>query len=127
MRRRVLLAFAVAPVASIALLWFLMAVSRTPLSVGFVLNALVYAYIFAGVLGVPAYFLTSSRNLRAPYGHALIGALIGSVPAGLLYYFTTQLSFIVAIVLASAAGGLVFGLIAGRNLTIVGGDRERRV
>ena len=125
MHRRVLLAFVFAPVAATALLWCLMWASREPLSVAFLVSALVYAYIVAGVLVVPADVLASSRNLPAPYGNALIGALAGLVPAGLLYYVTTRLFFVLAIVVASAFGGLVFGLIAGRNLTIVGADRER--
>jgi hypothetical protein len=125
MHPRVFLAFVVAPVAAAALLWSLMWASRAPLSVAFLASALVYAYIVAGVLIVPAEVLTSSRNLRAPYGNALIGAVAGLVPATLLYFVTTQLVFTLAIVVASAFGGLVFGLIAGRNLTTVGGDRER--
>ena len=124
MRPRVFLAFVVAPVAATALLWSLMWAAREPLSVAFLVSALVYAYIVAGVLVVPADVLTSSWNLPAPYGNALIGALAGLVPAGLLYFVTTRLVFMLAIVVASAFGGLVFRLIARRDLTIVVGDRE---
>jgi hypothetical protein len=92
--------------------------AHEPLNAAFCFSALVYAYLVAGVLVVPAYVLTSSQNLHAPYGNALLGALVGLVPAGLLYIVTTQVFFVVAIVVASAFGGLVFGLIAGRNLTI---------
>jgi hypothetical protein len=123
MHRRAFWSFVVAPAAAVAVLWSFMLASREPLSVAFLLSALVYAYIVTGILGVPVYVLTSSRNLHAPYGNALIGALVGLVPAGLLYFVTTQLFFIFAIVLASAVGGLVFGLIAGRNLRIAGGRR----
>jgi hypothetical protein len=122
---RVFLAFVVAPLAAAALLWSLMRASREPLSVAFFVSALVYAYIVAGVLVVPADTLISSRSLRAPYGNALIGALAGLVPAGLLYVVTAQIFLMLAIVMASAFGGLVFGLIAGRNL-IVRRVRERR-
>jgi len=101
-----------------------MLASREPLSVAFLFSALIYAYIVTGALGVPVFVLSSSRNLRAPYGNALIGALGGLVPAGLLYFVTTRLLFILAIVVASAFGGLLFGLIAARHLTIVGGDCE---
>jgi FtsH-binding integral membrane protein len=126
MRNRVLFAFALAPLAATAVLWAWLAVSGQVPNPAFTFSVLWYAYITAGIFGVPAYFLTSSRNLHAPYGHALIGALIGVVPAGLLSRFTTHSSFIIGIVVASAAAGLVFGLIARRNLTIVGGDREAR-
>ena len=125
MRHRFFLAFVVAPAAATALLGALMWASREPLSVAFLVSALVYAYIVAGVLVVPAGVLNSSRNLRPPYGNALIGALAGLVPAGLLYFVTTRLSLMLAIVVASAFGGLVFRLIAGRRSTIVGTVRER--
>ena len=125
MRRRVFLAFAVAPVAAVALLWSLMLASREPLTLAFLFIALVYAYIVTGLLGVPVYTLISPRDLHAPYGNALIGALVGLVPAAVLYLVTTRLYFIIEIVMASAFGGLVFGLIAGRDLTIVGRKRER--
>jgi hypothetical protein len=111
--------------AATALLWSLMWASREPLSVAFLVGALAYAYIVAGILVVPADVLTSSWNLDAPYGNALIGALAGLVPAGLLYLVTTQLFFVLAIVASSAFGGLVFGLIAGRHITTIRGGRER--
>ena len=115
-RSRFVSAFAVAPAAATALLWSLMSGAHEPLNAAFCFSALVYAYLVAGVLVVPAYILTSSQNLRAPYGNALVGALAGLVPAGLLYVVTTQVFFVVSIVVASAFGGLVFGLIAGRHL-----------
>jgi hypothetical protein len=126
MRRRGFLAFVIAPAAATALLWSVMSVSREPLSIAFLVSALVYAYIIGWVLVGPADALLSSLNLRAPYGNALIGALAGLVPAAVFYLVTTQLFLTVAIVVASAFGGLVFGFIAGRNLTFVGGGRESR-
>jgi hypothetical protein len=94
-----------------------MAASGEAPNVGFIVNALAYAYLVGVLLGVPAYLLTSGTNLRPPYGRTLVGALIGLLPAGLLSQITTHVWFLVEIVAASSIGGLVFGLIAGRNLT----------
>jgi hypothetical protein len=123
MHPRAVFALAVAPLAATALLWSLMSAAREPLSVAFLFSGLAYAYIVAGVLVVPASFLISARNLHAAYGNAVIGGAVGLVPGALLYFATTELSFVLAIVVASAFGGLVFGLIAGRDLTVVAGDR----
>lgn len=90
-----------------------MLASSQPPSLAFLFSALVYAYLVAAVLIVPLDVLTSA-NFHAPYSNGLIGAVVGLVPAGLLYLVTTQLSFMLSIVAASAFGGLVFGLIAGR-------------
>jgi len=126
MRRRGLLAFVIAPAAATTLLWFVMSAAREPLRIAFLVSALVYAYIIGWVLVGPADALMSSLDLRAPYGNALIGALAGLVPAAVFYLVTTQLFLTAAIVVASAFGGFLFGLIAGRNLTIVGAGRESR-
>ena len=126
MSHRLVLAFVLAPAAATALLWFLMWAAREPLSVAFLVSALVYAYTVGGVLVGPADAVISSLNLRAPHGNTLIGALAGLVPAAVFYLVTTQLVLTVSIVAASAFGGFLFGLIAGRNLTIVGAGRESR-
>ena len=123
---RVLLAFAVAPLTAAAVLWALISISVGVPNVGFMISVLLVAYGAVVVLGVPAFLMTASMNLHAPYGHSLVGALIGLVPAGFFALLAARWQFTLGTILASSVAGLAFGLIAGRNLTIVGGVRDAR-
>jgi hypothetical protein len=113
---RILLAFAVAPVTAVAVLWILLVALGGSPDVGFIVSTLFVACCVVLVVGVPAYAMTVLIDLHAPWGHALVGGAVGLLPVLLIpARWAFIWPFILSTLLASSVAGLVFGLIAGGN------------
>jgi len=109
---RVTVAFLLAPLAaSIAVTCALLPFDRIALP-GFAVAATFVSYLCALVMGVPAFLLTRSRKLTYPAQYAIVGFVIGTVPALLFGSLLSDAFLGTAILGGAVVEALVFGAIA---------------
>ena len=80
--------------------------------VGTVLNYAPYAYIFALLLGVPAFWLLRRSGQAGLWSFALAAGVIGLIGASLFYVIGLKVEGVVVGALAGALAGVLFYLIA---------------
>lgn len=111
-------AFLVAPIvgASVATLT-LLSIGGAALR-GFLFAALIVAFLTTFVVGIPTYLLSRSWHLQSRRAYALLGGVLGLAPAALLYFLTDAYQLPSATIFGAAAGGLAFGCMIDRDLTM---------
>jgi hypothetical protein len=109
---RVVLAFAVAPIAATAAVMAILAtIDGSHHPVGFYILVVSFAYGVNLVLGVPAFLFTRSWNVRAPVSCALVAVVLGLVPAAFLWFIFSSTLLSIATIAGAGVAGLVFGAV----------------
>jgi hypothetical protein len=109
---RMIVAFAIAPLLPVAVISAIWAsYGRHLPNIGLLLSVATYAYGAELVLGVPAYLLTRTWQLRRPLQYALIAAVIALLPALPLCFLTAAFFTPICMVVGAAVAGYVFGAI----------------
>ena len=113
---RVILGFVIAPLI-VPIAYFLLAAATgrnygTSEFVGTLLNYGPYAYLFALVLGTPAFWLLRRSGHAGLWSYALAAGVIGLIGAGLLSAVGLKLGGVLVGTLAGALAGVVFYLLA---------------
>jgi hypothetical protein len=113
---RVALAFLASPlVAAVVTTLLLTAIGWAPYP-GFVLPALVFAYLTMLVLGVPAFLMTRPYHLKSRLAHLFVGLTIALVPAVIFGSSLGKFNF--ALFASISAGGAVAGFVFGLFMTL---------
>ena len=113
---RVLLGFAVAPLVVPIAYFVLAAVSGRNYGAselaGTVLNYGPYAYLFALVLGLPAFWVLRRTGLEGLWSYAFAAGSIGLIGSGLMSLIGLKVEGVVVGTLSGALAGVVFYLVA---------------
>jgi hypothetical protein len=115
---RVVLGFVIAPlIVPVSYYIFNAASERNHGSVSEFIGTLLtygpYAYLFAVLLGIPAFWLLRRSGHAGVWSYALATAAIGLIGAGLLSIIGLKTEGIIVGTVAGALAGIVFYLVAG--------------